>query len=116
MTPAEAIDLTDKRLKKARANGDNFVRVSLAGTNLRVTAHGEEEQEVRPLLETFLRGYVFVKGAVLMLALILLRFRRHHSVVQDPSNGNYLIVSVDSYRSPSTTSAPQSDEWSRALD
>ncbi|KAG8929247.1 hypothetical protein FRC00_001509 [Tulasnella sp. 408] len=93
MTPAEAIDLTDKRLKKARANGDNFVRVSLAGTNLRVTAHGEEEQEVRPLLETFLRG-----------------------VVQDPSNGNYLIVSVDSYRSPSTTSAPQSDEWSRALD
>lgn len=97
MTPAEAIDMTDKRLKKARANGDNFVRVSLAGTNLRVTAHGEEEQEVRPLLETFLRG-------------------RHHSVVQDPSNGNYLIVSVDSYRSPSTTSAPQSDEWSRALD
>lgn len=61
--------MTDKRLKKARANGDNFVRVSLAGTNLRVTAHGEEEQEVRPLLETFLRGYVVIRRGMKNLCL-----------------------------------------------
>lgn len=57
LSAAEAINRTDKRLKKARANGDSFVRISLTGNNLRLTAHGKEKKdEVRPLLETFLRG------------------------------------------------------------
>ncbi|KAG9002545.1 hypothetical protein FRB93_011419 [Tulasnella sp. JGI-2019a] len=102
---ADAINLTDRRITSARAVGDSYLRISLAGmNNLSIAQHHRSNSAsgatIRPLLETYLRG-------------------RHHSVIQDPSDRDHLIVSVDTHHgssSISTRSAPVSDEWSRALD
>ncbi|KAG8900375.1 hypothetical protein FRB99_006098 [Tulasnella sp. 403] len=57
LSTKDAIALTDRRLRSAKAAGDGFVRVSLAGNNLRISEHDRSGQkQVRTLLETYLRG------------------------------------------------------------
>jgi len=98
LSSTDAIDLTDRRLRSAKVAGDSHLRISLLGNTISVSHHDSRGRtnQVRTLLETHLR-------------------RLHHSVIQDPSNRDYLIVSVDSDVA-SSNGAPASDDWSRALD
>ncbi len=107
LTPAEASNLTDRRLIQAKAAGDRFLRVALIGAaphHLSISQHrriSSGPEKVRPLVEGYLRG-------------------RHHSVIQDPNDRDHLIVAVNPHGSSdmshSSREAPVSDEWSRALD